>query len=986
MYVAFSNIVPLIEDAESPSMRMRPGSNIQDVNHHLDSSIPKDLLESLRFDQIDDRVMNIKPGHVKTCRWLLGSTEYLEWRRADKLSEHHGFFWIKGKPGSGKSTLTKFVLMETKKSLRDTIVLSFFFNARGSHLEKNTIGLYRSLLVQLLEKPPASHHVWNLTSWSNRPLKSQLNANRQMLKQALAEAIRLLGQYSITTIIDALDECDEDEVRDMVAFFEKLGEDAISDGRMLHVLFSSRHYPHITIQRSVEMTLEHQQGHAQDIEKYLSSELKVGRGGQAEHLRKEVGYRSSGIFMWIILVVSILNKAIDHGQVHSLRRKLQEIPSVLNELFRNILTRDSQNLDAMKLCLQFVLFANRPLTREELYYAILSGTEPDDLSLWDPATISPETMDLFILSSSKGLAEITKSKHHIVQFFHESVRDILLKENGLGQLWTDLSANSVGLSQDRLKECCSKYMRSNIVGDLGITGDVPAASSPEAGVLRKNVSLQFPFLEYAVHNIFAHADIAHTEGVSQELFVKDFELSNWVQLNNIVEVYEVRRLPSDIDLLYVCAERNYANLTGILIQAGLYTSGQNRRYHNPIFAAVANNCRQAFEVLTRADSQLYPDGIDFPYPGVNVGSFLTKCGKSALMPQLMSVYNFDNTGTLRGGVTPLYWAAELGYTEVLQVLISKGADFNARGGLYGNALQAASREGHEKVVQLLLDNGADINVQNGHYGNALQAASDGGHEKVVQLLLDKGADVNARGGLYGNALYAASDGGHEKVVQLLLDNGADTNVQGGSPGNALQAASTRGHNKIIDMLVRHGADINVQGALYGSVLQAASAGAPTDSGYASITYNNVQYLSQAQSKDLMNIIDIVNPTDSSAENSAPEKKPPPGDTWNEEDYGSPADSMVYSDTSLPASTTDNYMSEFADELSCKVYNEELDVQVVKRVLKNLPERLKAFAFKIGSGPSTQIHRDVMYFVLKHRMYVYLLFGLVYPYLVSNVQA
>jgi hypothetical protein len=45
------------------------------------------------------------------------------------------------------------------------------------------------------------------------------------------------------------------------------------------------------------------------------------------------------------------------------------------------------------------------------------------------------------------------------------------------------------------------------------------------------------------------------------------------------------------------------------------------------------------------------------------------------------------------------------------------------------------------VVKLLLDKGAEINAQGGHYGNALQAASAGGHEAVVKLLLDKGADA-----------------------------------------------------------------------------------------------------------------------------------------------------------------------------------------------------------------------------------------------------
>jgi len=38
------------------------------------------------------------------------------------------------------------------------------------------------------------------------------------------------------------------------------------------------------------------------------------------------------------------------------------------------------------------------------------------------------------------------------------------------------------------------------------------------------------------------------------------------------------------------------------------------------------------------------------------------------------------------------------------------------------------------VVELLLDKGADVNAQGGLYSNALQPASVGGHEKVVELV------------------------------------------------------------------------------------------------------------------------------------------------------------------------------------------------------------------------------------------------------------
>lgn len=76
----------------------------------LDEERKQVLLNSLRFDQIDTRQMTIKIAHAKTCKWLLGNPKYLDWLNPSKLVEHHGFLWIKGKPGTGKSTLIKLSL------------------------------------------------------------------------------------------------------------------------------------------------------------------------------------------------------------------------------------------------------------------------------------------------------------------------------------------------------------------------------------------------------------------------------------------------------------------------------------------------------------------------------------------------------------------------------------------------------------------------------------------------------------------------------------------------------------------------------------------------------------------------------------------------------------------------------------------------------------------------------------------------------------
>jgi hypothetical protein len=150
-------------------------------------------------------------------------------------------------------------------------------------------------------------------------------------------------------------------------------------------------------------------------------------------------------------------------------------------------------------------------------------------------------------------------------------------------------------------------------------------------------------------------------------------------------------------------------------------------------------------------------------------------------------------------------ASLFGHNTVVQLLLDRGADVNAQGGEYGNALQAASAEGHELVVKLLLNKGADVNAQGGDYCNALYVASYRGHEQVVKMLLNKGADVNEQGGLFSNALQAASAEGHEQVVKTLLDKGAEVNARGGHYGSALQAASWGGHEQVVKILLDVGA-------------------------------------------------------------------------------------------------------------------------------------------------------------------------------------
>ena len=61
----------------------------------------------------------------------------------------------------------------------------------------------------------------------------------------------------------------------------------------------------------------------------------------------------------------------------------------------------------------------------------------------------------------------------------------------------------------------------------------------------------------------------------------------------------------------------------------------------------------------------------------------------------------------------------LSVVVVVQASLASHSDVNAQGGVYGNALQAASYRGFGGIVKMLLECGADVNAQEG--GRALRS-------------------------------------------------------------------------------------------------------------------------------------------------------------------------------------------------------------------------------------------------------------------------
>lgn len=222
----------------------------------LSLSERSELLERLRFSQLDGRLTNLRKAEPDTCKWIVRRKDYKKWLESDDLQAHEGFFWIKGNPGTGKSITMKFLYRKlerrirnakTKHKMKDKLVISFFFNARGNEFEKSTLGLYRSLLFNLFSLEPSLQEALDHCQRSGYHNILESGWPLQLLKEVFEEAVILLQAQGkqLYCYVDALDECPEDDVQDMVSYFEDLVGN--TDSRQFRVCFSSRHYPQISI-------------------------------------------------------------------------------------------------------------------------------------------------------------------------------------------------------------------------------------------------------------------------------------------------------------------------------------------------------------------------------------------------------------------------------------------------------------------------------------------------------------------------------------------------------------------------------------------------------------------------------------------------------------------------------------------------------------------------------------------------------------------
>lgn len=225
-----------------------------------------------------------------------------------------------------------------------------------------------------------------------------------------------------------------------------------------------------------------------------------------------------------------------------------------------------------------------------------------------------------------------------------------------------------------------------------------------------------------------------------------------------------------------------------------------------------------------------------------------------LLVERGALINFSKCGIYGN---PLYAACATGRDDVVEYLISRGADVNAVGGEYSYPIVIASENGYQtcvellvkakadvnvrggpdrvsplisasaelpvSTVELLLDHGARIHDVDGDNDTALLMAASSGDAETLTFLLNKGADIHHIG-KWGGALHRAAYSGSLECVQILLDNDndIDVNQKGGEMYTPLQVAASNGSSDMVDCLLKRGANVHSKGGTFFTALQAAA--------------------------------------------------------------------------------------------------------------------------------------------------------------------
>jgi hypothetical protein len=345
------------------------------------------FLQRLAFTTMDNREEEITAAHRATFHWIFNSHDEAALGDAQPQSERtvvswlreshqHKVYWISGKPGSGKSTLMRY-LYEHPRTTEELKVWAgemplicprFFFWTSGTTDQKSAAGFMRSLLHQLLQAmrdtiPWTFPEMWLKYQDTMTRVREPIEWSVELLRTSLQRLLRLsASRVKICFFIDGLDELDGDQVA-LVDLLHSMVHYSPDDFK---ACVSSRPWKVFEDAFANIPQLKLQDLTRKDIWRFVGDSLnnvvtvrRILKKDEeaAEDLKIQITDNSDGVFLWAALAVkSLVEHAVPTDTAVNLLRKLDILPTDLDALFRHLLleSKTDAELEEQSRILQII--------------------------------------------------------------------------------------------------------------------------------------------------------------------------------------------------------------------------------------------------------------------------------------------------------------------------------------------------------------------------------------------------------------------------------------------------------------------------------------------------------------------------------------------------------------------------------------------------------------------------------------------------------
>lgn len=755
--------------------------------HFKGPSSKERVLEALNTSPYRARKNRNPERTPGTCEWFENHADFKQWKESSSSS----MLWVSANPGCGKSVLARY-LVDSVLSTHGSRTVCYFFFKDDFADQKTATGAICCILHQLFTDRPGLF---------SEDIAKRLDAHRAHLASSLDEVWDALVAASqqknageIVCILDAFDECSDDERRRLSANLRSFYNPDSEAKKKASLKFLVTSRPYDKIRRGFEplnipgLPVIHLKGESDTELTKIAREINIyieSKVSDMDHLlsreRKLLRQRLQGIsnrtYLWVYLAIEWIKE--ETSNKISPESITSTLPTTVDQAYEKILAKSTNPKEARKL-LHIVVATTRPLTVAEMDLAMNlgPGANPADYSAdWDP--YQEDRCGKYIRNLCGLFVNIVDSK---VYLLHQTAKEFLVPK----PVPADEGNSGVGSAKPVWKSSFNSAESHSIVCNICLWHLCSKHSNIGRG-------RGHDFFQYCAINWPIHFRTAHTEHSATVIKSARTVCNTRTQLfktwfNIYWAAMQVGRVPN----LTIIMAASFFGLDQIL-QLELASGNANVNIRDDIYQrsplswAAENGFDNAVELLLKGPKFDLGRALFKPLTlrGAKVDakdrhnrtplSYAAWNGHLEVVKRLRQANASINTKD-DINATPLYYALCTGNMDVVGEM-SKGVQTDEAQGMRNKLLLSAAAVGQERVVKMLLETGADLETRDANIKNTpLLVAVKRMHVGVARLLLDKDANIEAMDVTGLLPLQSAIGRFFLPMVELLLEKDADTEV------------------------------------------------------------------------------------------------------------------------------------------------------------------------------------------------------------------